>query len=136
MSSAKNVGLPASVLQHPTVKSSACTDDVLMLLIDILSLPQATIELCQTHAADVNVLKVLFSSLTLISKLFYSLNFQVSSRCSALMRRRGTTNTPTIKHLDSSLFNAGPSGVFRRQHGNLDDKLPRSPDVGQQAATN
>lgn len=39
---------------------------------------QATIELCQTHANDVNALKVLFSSLTLISKLFYSLNFQVS----------------------------------------------------------
>uniref|UniRef100_A0A3B3I7D8 Exportin-2 n=1 Tax=Oryzias latipes TaxID=8090 RepID=A0A3B3I7D8_ORYLA len=37
---------------------------------------KATIELCQTHATDVNVLKVLFSSLTLISKLFYSLNFQ------------------------------------------------------------
>ncbi|XP_039590825.1 exportin-2 [Polypterus senegalus] len=37
---------------------------------------KATIELCQTHANDVNALKVLFSSLTLISKLFYSLNFQ------------------------------------------------------------
>lgn len=49
-----------------------------------LSLSQATIELCQTHATDVNVLKILFSSLTLISKLFYSLNFQVSSLCSAL----------------------------------------------------
>lgn len=43
------------------------------------SLLQATIELCQTHGSDVNALKVLFSSLTLISKLFYSLNFQVSS---------------------------------------------------------
>uniref|UniRef100_A0A3B3QS44 Exportin-2 n=1 Tax=Paramormyrops kingsleyae TaxID=1676925 RepID=A0A3B3QS44_9TELE len=37
---------------------------------------KATIELCQTHSTDVNALKVLFSSLTLISKLFYSLNFQ------------------------------------------------------------
>uniref|UniRef100_A0A8C1EYD0 Exportin-2 n=2 Tax=Cyprinus carpio TaxID=7962 RepID=A0A8C1EYD0_CYPCA len=37
---------------------------------------KATIDLCQTHATDVNALKVLFSSLTLISKLFYSLNFQ------------------------------------------------------------
>uniref|UniRef100_A0A667XJX5 Exportin-2 n=1 Tax=Myripristis murdjan TaxID=586833 RepID=A0A667XJX5_9TELE len=37
---------------------------------------KATIELCQTHATDINALKVLFSSLTLISKLFYSLNFQ------------------------------------------------------------
>lgn len=43
------------------------------------SLFQATIELCQTHATDINALKVLFSSLTLISKLFYSLNFQVGS---------------------------------------------------------
>lgn len=39
---------------------------------------QATIDLCQTHATDVNALKVLFSSLILISKLFYSLNFQVN----------------------------------------------------------
>ncbi|MGH0145719.1 UNVERIFIED_CONTAM: hypothetical protein FKN15_024670 [Acipenser sinensis] len=37
---------------------------------------KATIELCQTHANDVNALKILFSSLTLIAKLFYSLNFQ------------------------------------------------------------
>uniref|UniRef100_A0A8C2Q6G2 Exportin-2 n=1 Tax=Cyprinus carpio TaxID=7962 RepID=A0A8C2Q6G2_CYPCA len=37
---------------------------------------KATIDLCQTHATDINALKVLFSSLTLISKLFYSLNFQ------------------------------------------------------------
>ncbi|CAB1353828.1 unnamed protein product [Coregonus sp. 'balchen'] len=37
---------------------------------------KATIELCQTHAKDINALKILFSSLTLISKLFYSLNFQ------------------------------------------------------------
>uniref|UniRef100_A0AAY4E783 Exportin-2 n=1 Tax=Denticeps clupeoides TaxID=299321 RepID=A0AAY4E783_9TELE len=37
---------------------------------------KATIELCRTHATDVNALKVLFSSLILISKLFYSLNFQ------------------------------------------------------------
>uniref|UniRef100_A0A8C7GR38 Exportin-2 n=1 Tax=Oncorhynchus kisutch TaxID=8019 RepID=A0A8C7GR38_ONCKI len=39
---------------------------------------KATIELCQTHATDINALKILFSSLTLISKLFYSLNFQVT----------------------------------------------------------
>uniref|UniRef100_A0A671T169 Exportin-2 n=1 Tax=Sinocyclocheilus anshuiensis TaxID=1608454 RepID=A0A671T169_9TELE len=37
---------------------------------------KATIDLCQTHATDINALKVLFSSLALISKLFYSLNFQ------------------------------------------------------------
>uniref|UniRef100_A0A4W5JLS3 Exportin-2 n=1 Tax=Hucho hucho TaxID=62062 RepID=A0A4W5JLS3_9TELE len=37
---------------------------------------KATIELCQTHATDINALKILFSSLALISKLFYSLNFQ------------------------------------------------------------
>uniref|UniRef100_A0A8C6PI52 Exportin-2 n=1 Tax=Nothobranchius furzeri TaxID=105023 RepID=A0A8C6PI52_NOTFU len=51
------------------------------LVLDTFALPltelfKATIELCQTHANDVNALKVLFSSLTLISKLFYSLNFQ------------------------------------------------------------
>uniref|UniRef100_A0A4W3IGC0 Exportin-2 n=1 Tax=Callorhinchus milii TaxID=7868 RepID=A0A4W3IGC0_CALMI len=37
---------------------------------------KTTIELCRTHAKDVNALKVLFSSLVLIAKLFYSLNFQ------------------------------------------------------------
>uniref|UniRef100_A0A3B3Z2F0 Exportin-2 n=1 Tax=Poecilia mexicana TaxID=48701 RepID=A0A3B3Z2F0_9TELE len=51
------------------------------LVLDTFALPltelfKATIELCQTHANDANALKVLFSSLTLISKLFYSLNFQ------------------------------------------------------------
>uniref|UniRef100_A0A3Q2VJ66 Exportin-2 n=1 Tax=Haplochromis burtoni TaxID=8153 RepID=A0A3Q2VJ66_HAPBU len=51
------------------------------LVLDTFALPltelfKATIELCQTHATDVNALKVLFSSLTLIAKLFYSLNFQ------------------------------------------------------------
>uniref|UniRef100_A0A3Q2XII4 Exportin-2 n=1 Tax=Hippocampus comes TaxID=109280 RepID=A0A3Q2XII4_HIPCM len=51
------------------------------LVLETFALPltelfKATIELCQTHATDVNALKVLFSSLTLISKLFYSLNFQ------------------------------------------------------------
>ena len=33
--------------------------------------------LAQTHASDPNALKVIFSSLTLICKIFYSLNFQV-----------------------------------------------------------
>ncbi|KAG9332670.1 hypothetical protein JZ751_014768 [Albula glossodonta] len=42
----------------------------------LTALFKTTIELCQTHSTDVNALKVLFSSLTLISKLFYSLNFQ------------------------------------------------------------
>uniref|UniRef100_A0A3Q0SLW7 Exportin-2 n=1 Tax=Amphilophus citrinellus TaxID=61819 RepID=A0A3Q0SLW7_AMPCI len=51
------------------------------LVLDTFALPltelfKATIELCHTHATDVNALKVLFSSLTLIAKLFYSLNFQ------------------------------------------------------------
>uniref|UniRef100_A0A3P8UU86 Exportin-2 n=1 Tax=Cynoglossus semilaevis TaxID=244447 RepID=A0A3P8UU86_CYNSE len=51
------------------------------LVLDTFALPltelfKATIEFCQTHATDVGALKVLFSSLTLISKLFYSLNFQ------------------------------------------------------------
>lgn len=96
-----------------------------------LSLPQATIELCQTHAADVNILKVLFSSLTLICKLFYSLNFQVSWLCSVTHYHQGA-----LQRFDLPLFRAGPSWVFRRQHGNLDDKLPRAVDVGQQAATN
>lgn len=41
-------------------------------------LPKATIELCSTHANDASALRILFSSLILISKLFYSLNFQVS----------------------------------------------------------
>ncbi|KAM3923511.1 exportin-2 isoform 1-T3 [Leptodactylus fuscus] len=51
------------------------------LVLDTFALPltnlfQATIGLCNTHANDVSALKVLFSSLILISKLFYSLNFQ------------------------------------------------------------
>uniref|UniRef100_A0A8C4QN71 Exportin-2 n=1 Tax=Eptatretus burgeri TaxID=7764 RepID=A0A8C4QN71_EPTBU len=37
---------------------------------------KVTIGLCNEHATDANALKVLFSSLILISKVFYSLNFQ------------------------------------------------------------
>ncbi|XP_045151350.1 exportin-2 [Echinops telfairi] len=51
------------------------------LVLDAFALPltnlfKATIELCNTHANDVSALRILFSSLILISKLFYSLNFQ------------------------------------------------------------
>ncbi|XP_072259360.1 exportin-2 [Pyxicephalus adspersus] len=51
------------------------------LVLDTFAAPltnlfQATIALCNTHASDVAALKVLFSSLILIAKLFYSLNFQ------------------------------------------------------------
>uniref|UniRef100_A0A8D2CLW6 Exportin-2 n=1 Tax=Sciurus vulgaris TaxID=55149 RepID=A0A8D2CLW6_SCIVU len=51
------------------------------LVLDAFALPltnlfKATIELCSTHANDASALRVLFSSLILISKLFYSLNFQ------------------------------------------------------------
>ncbi|GCB83711.1 hypothetical protein scyTo_0024495, partial [Scyliorhinus torazame] len=42
----------------------------------LTALFKTTIDLCHTHAKDVSVLKVLFSSLVLIAKLFYSLNFQ------------------------------------------------------------
>lgn len=68
---------------------------MLMLHYGRLFLLQATIELCQTHATDVNVLKVLFSSLTLISKLFYSLNFQVSPVCSVREDSALMSHTPT-----------------------------------------
>ncbi|OXB61025.1 hypothetical protein ASZ78_015022, partial [Callipepla squamata] len=51
------------------------------LVLDAFALPltnlfKATIDLCSTHANDASALKVLFSSLILIAKLFYSLNFQ------------------------------------------------------------
>ncbi|XP_060521599.1 exportin-2 [Cylas formicarius] len=36
----------------------------------------ATVNLAETHANDVNALKVIYSSLVLICKVFYSLNFQ------------------------------------------------------------
>ncbi|KAJ8940431.1 hypothetical protein NQ314_010728 [Rhamnusium bicolor] len=36
----------------------------------------ATMNLAQTHATDVNALKVIYNSLVLICKVFYSLNFQ------------------------------------------------------------
>uniref|UniRef100_A0A674I1M6 Exportin-2 n=1 Tax=Terrapene triunguis TaxID=2587831 RepID=A0A674I1M6_9SAUR len=42
----------------------------------LTNLFKATIELCSTHANDASALKVLFSSLIQIAKLFYSLNFQ------------------------------------------------------------
>ncbi|KAK5647359.1 hypothetical protein RI129_002251 [Pyrocoelia pectoralis] len=42
-------------------------------LTDLLS---ATMHLAQVHAEDVNALKVIYSSLVLVCKVFYSLNFQ------------------------------------------------------------
>ncbi|CAL1277563.1 unnamed protein product [Larinioides sclopetarius] len=36
----------------------------------------ATMQLAETHSTNVNALKVIFSSLVLITKIFYSLNFQ------------------------------------------------------------
>ena len=38
---------------------------------------QATMDLANKHASDPAALKVIFSSLVLICKIFYSLNFQV-----------------------------------------------------------
>lgn len=38
---------------------------------------QATMDLAKKHASDPSALKVIFSSLVLICKIFYSLNFQV-----------------------------------------------------------
>lgn len=38
---------------------------------------QATMQLADTHATNVAALNVIFSSLVLITKIFYSLNFQV-----------------------------------------------------------
>lgn len=39
---------------------------------------QSTMELAKTHAKDPNALKVIFSSIVLECKIFYSLNFQVT----------------------------------------------------------
>lgn len=39
---------------------------------------QATMDLATKHASDPSALKVIFSSIVLICKIFYSLNFQVS----------------------------------------------------------
>lgn len=61
-----------------TTKSLEPLISLKKLLYVVPSVLQATIDLCQTHATDVNALKVLFSSLILICKLFYSLNFQVN----------------------------------------------------------
>ena len=40
---------------------------------------QSTMELAKTHASDPAALKVIFSSIVLECKIFYSLNFQVSN---------------------------------------------------------
>ena len=44
------------------------------------SLFQATMNLMQVHANNVDALKVIYSSLVILSKVFYSLNFQVSKK--------------------------------------------------------
>ncbi|KAG8567511.1 hypothetical protein GDO81_013658 [Engystomops pustulosus] len=61
-------------------KSSELWTEIKLVLetfaLPLTNLFQATIGLCNTHATDVGALKILFSSLILIAKLFYSLNFQ------------------------------------------------------------
>ena len=42
---------------------------------------QATYNLTTVHAGNVEALRVIYSSLLLISKIFYSLNFQVKLIC-------------------------------------------------------
>lgn len=40
---------------------------------------QETMKSLETHEKDLNAVKILYSSLTLIAKVFYSLNYQVST---------------------------------------------------------
>ena len=42
-------------------------------------------ELGKTHASDPEALKMIFSSLLLICKIFYSLNFQVKLACTEIV---------------------------------------------------
>lgn len=42
------------------------------------SILQATMNLTQVHANNVDALRVIYNSLVILCKVFYSLNFQVS----------------------------------------------------------
>uniref|UniRef100_A0A8B9IC92 Exportin-2 n=1 Tax=Anser brachyrhynchus TaxID=132585 RepID=A0A8B9IC92_9AVES len=79
------------------------------LVLDAFALPltnlfKATIELCSTHANDASALKVLFSSLVLIAKLFYSLNFQDLPEFFEDNMETWMTNFHTLLTLDNKLL--------------------------------
>ncbi|XP_074013153.1 exportin-2 isoform X2 [Numenius arquata] len=79
------------------------------LVLDAFALPltnlfKATIELCSTHANDASALKVLFSSLILIAKLFYSLNFQDLPEFFEDNMETWMTNFHTLLTLDNKLL--------------------------------
>ena len=51
---------------------------LIYIYITLLLFFQSTMELAKTHASDPNALKIIFSSIVLECKIFYSLNFQVN----------------------------------------------------------
>lgn len=64
--------------------------------------------LTQTHANDVNALKIIYSSLVLICKVFYSLNFQdlpefFEDNIQIWMSNFHTLLTAEVKSLQSSV---------------------------------
>lgn len=48
---------------------------------------QATMNLTEVHAQNAEALKVIYSSLVILSKVFYSLNFQVSNISNDILLR-------------------------------------------------
>lgn len=69
---------------------------------------QATMNLTQTHSNDVNALKVIYSSMVLVCKVFFSLNYQdlpefFEDNMGTWMSNFHTMLTVEVKSLESSV---------------------------------
>ncbi|XP_074027290.1 chromosome segregation 1 [Leptinotarsa decemlineata] len=86
----------------------------------------ATINLSQTHANDVNALKVIYSSLVLICKVFYSLNFQdlpefFEDNIQVWMSNFHTLLTVEVKSLQNN--NSEEAGVIEQLKSQVCDNI-------------
>uniref|UniRef100_UPI0035900396 exportin-2 n=1 Tax=Myxine glutinosa TaxID=7769 RepID=UPI0035900396 len=96
------------------------------LVLDVFAAPltelfKVTIGLCNTHGTDANALKILFSSLILISKVFFSLNFQDLPEFFEDNMESWMTNFHTLLTVDNKLLQtddeseAGPLELLKSQ---------------------
>lgn len=86
-----------------------------------ISCSQATMNLTQVHANNPEALKVIYNSLVILCKVFYSLNFQVSTL--AVIKLVVLFCAQFLSFNIVPTF-VGFTRIFRRQHGRMDDEFP------------
>lgn len=68
--------------------------------------------LAETHANDVNALKIIYSSLVLVCKVFYSLNFQDLPEFFEDNMKIWMSNFHTLLTVDVKCLNSSVSSIF------------------------